>query len=253
MESHDTTSSNRIRKNPEFTPTNWSVIGMAQNGSDSKAFEALNHICARYWYPLYVFVRRKDCSPDQAEEMTQAFFAHILEKDFLDGVKPEKGRFRSFLITCLKNFMATEWRKEKAIKRIPTDRTIPIDAQTAEERYKLEPKDPNDDPRRHAERLWARELLNHVLEQLEDEQIADGKGELFRKLLPLFLRDGEGITSAAIGASLGMSPDAVRNAVLRLRQRYRALLRNEISKTVTNPDEIDGEIRYLFSVLGGST
>jgi RNA polymerase sigma factor (sigma-70 family) len=231
-----------------FTTTHWSVVLAAGQTDAPQAGEALEKLCRTYWYPLYAFVRRQGQSPEDAQDLTQGFFAHLLRKDFLRGVGPAKGKFRSFLLACLKHFLADEWEKARTAKRGGGDPERLLDLEQAEQRYQLEPRVEANAESLY-ERRWALELLDRVLDRLRNEAVASGKIAMFDPLQCCLLGERPTETYAQLGAKLGMSETAVKVTVHRLRRRYRELLREEIAHTVTHPEEIDEEMRYLFAVV----
>jgi RNA polymerase sigma factor (sigma-70 family) len=233
---------------PLFATTHWSVIWAAAQGDTPQSATALEGLCRTYWSPLYAYVRRHGYSPEDAQDLTQAFFAHLLRKDFLHGVEPEKGRFRSFLLACLKHFLADEWEKGRTAKRGGPGPELRLDWGQAEERYRLEAR-VEANPESLYERRWALDLLDRVLDQLRDEAVAPGKGAVFDSLQGCLLGEHPAETYAQLGARLGLSESAVKVTVHRLRLRFRELLREQIAHTVTRPEEIDDEMRYLFEVV----
>jgi RNA polymerase sigma-70 factor (ECF subfamily) len=232
----------------DFTTTHWSVVLAAGQTDAPQAGEALEKLCRTYWYPLYAFVRRQGQNPQDAQDLTQAFFAHLLRKDFLRGVGPEKGRFRSFLLACLKHFLADEWEKARTAKRGGSGPERLLDLELAEERYRLEARVEANAESLY-ERRWALDLLDHVLDRLRREASVSGRQAVFDQLQGCLLGERPSARYVQLGARLGMSETAVKVTVHRLRQRYRELLREEIAHTVTRPDEIDEEMRYLFAVV----
>jgi RNA polymerase sigma-70 factor (ECF subfamily) len=224
------------------------VVIHAQQGDSTEAREALETLCRAYWYPLYAFVRRQGVTPEDAQDLTQAFFERLIEKNFLADVQREKGRFRSFLLAALKHFLANEWDKARAQKRGGGAVHVPIDTASAETRYGLEPAH-LDTPERLFERRWAITLLDRVLERLRDEHVKAGKAELFEQLKPCLTAEKAALGYAELGALVGLSEGAVKVAVHRLRQRYRELLRAEIAETVDSPAEVEDELRHLFTAL----
>jgi RNA polymerase sigma factor (sigma-70 family) len=231
-----------------FATTRWTVVLHARDASDTQAREALENLCRAYWYPLYAFVRRQGVSPEDAQDLTQAFFERLIEKNFLADVQRDKGRFRSFLLAALKHFLANEWDKARALKRGGGVVHVPIDTASAETRYGLEPAH-FDSPEKLFERRWAITLLDRVLERLRDEHVKAGKADMFEQLKPSLTAEKASLSYAELGARLGLSEGAVKVAVHRLRQRYRELLRAEIAETVDNPGEVDEELRHLFTAL----
>lgn len=215
-----------------------------------RAMEALEILCRTYWYPLYAYVRRRGFSPHDAQDLTQAFFAHLLGIDFLKSIAREKGKFRSFLLAALNHFLANEWDKAQTAKRGGGARFISLDDEAAESRYRLEPVD-EASPEKIFARRWALTLLEQVMTRLRAEFAANGKAELFDEL-KAFLSGGHGkSTYADVAARLRLTEGAVKVAVHRLRQRNRQLLRAEIAHTVSSPAEIDDEIKHLFAALSG--
>jgi len=231
-----------------FATTHWSVVLAAGQQDAPQAREALETLCRSYWYPLYAFVRRQGCRAEDAQDLTQGFFAHLLRKDFLSGVGPAKGKFRSFLLACLKHFLADEWAKARTAKRGGAGAGLVLDLEQAEKRYQLEARGEANAERLY-ERRWALDLLDHVLDRLRQEVVASGREAVFNELQGCLLGERPTETYAQLGARLGLSETAVKVTVHRLRQRYRELLREEIAHTVTRPEETDEEMRYLFEVV----
>jgi RNA polymerase sigma factor (sigma-70 family) len=230
-----------------FATTRWTVV--MQAGTDSpSARQALETLCRNYWYPLYAYVRRQGHGPHDAQDLTQTFFARLLEKNYLADVQREKGRFRSFLLASLKHFLANEWDRERALKRGGGQRLIALDDDSAESRYKLEPKDELSADKIY-ERRWALTLLDQVLSRLRSEFEAEGKLEEFEMLKQYLSAGRTSVSYAHAAEKLGTTEGAVKVAVHRLRKRYRELLRAEIGQTVATASEIEAEIRYLFAAL----
>ncbi len=233
---------------PLFATTHWSVLLAAANRETPEAATALERLCASYWYPLYAYIRRRGYAPDDAQDLTLAFFAHLLRKDFLRGVRPEKGRFRSFLLACLKHFLADEWEKARTARRGGAVPAFALGCDQAEERYQLEAAT-EANPESLYERRWALDLLAGVLDQLRGESVASGRAALFDQLQFCLLGDRSAETYTEVGSRLGLSESAVKVTVHRLRLRYRELLREQIARTVTRPEEIEEELRYLREVV----
>jgi RNA polymerase sigma factor (sigma-70 family) len=230
-----------------FLTTRWSVVMAAQDETPAAA-EALEKLCRSYWKPLYAFVRRQGLNREDARDLTQGFFALLLERRDLDSVRKEKGRFRSYLLTAFKHFLTDEWRRTMAIKRGKGQKPIPLDELQLEERLELASVDPMT-PELFYEKQWAATVLARVLNQLKDEYKVGGNAPLFDALKRL-LPDEPGTPSQAdIAAQFGMTPNAVRQAFYRFRQRYQSLLREEIAHTVASPSEVDDELRYLISIV----
>ena len=232
-----------------FTTTHWSLVLAAAGSADARGREALARLCQVYRYPLYAFVRRQGHGPHDAQDLTQEFFARLLEKDYLGDVDRSKGKFRSFLLAALKHFLSKQWARAKTLKRGGGRTMLPLDTLSAEERYGREPED-NATPERLFERRWAVTLLDQVLTRLSEEYQTKGKGAIFEHLQGCLTGDRDLLPYAELATRLDMTEGAVKVAVHRLRQRYRRVLRDEIAQTVADPAEIDDEIRQLFSALG---
>ncbi len=233
----------------QFATTHWSVVLAASATTSPQAQNALATLCQAYWYPLYAYVRRQGHPPHDAEDLTQAFFCRLLEKRYLAGVRPEGGRFRSFLLTALKGFLANEWDRAHAQKRGGTQAIISIDCARAESRLDLEPAH-DVTAERIYEQQWAQTLLEQVLSGLRQEYVAGGKRELFDSINSSLSLPRGAVPYGAIAAQLKTTEAAIKMAVLRLRARYREQLRAEIAQTVSRPEEIEEEIRYLFATFG---
>jgi RNA polymerase sigma factor (sigma-70 family) len=220
----------------------------ARDEQSPQSTQALETLCKNYWYPLYAFVRRYGRSPHDAEDLTQAFFARLLERNYLASVDPAKGKFRSFLLGSLKHFLANEWDKMNAQKRGGGKTIISIDRDAAEESYRFEPVDKLTADKIF-ERRWAMTLLERTLQRLESEYTTDGKTALFAELKSTITGEPAVGGYVAIAARLNTSEGAIKVAAHRLRQRYRELLRAEISETVATNDELEDELRNLFAAL----
>jgi len=230
-----------------FTTTHWSVVLEAQ-GPTPAAQAALEKLCRTYWRPIYGFVRRQGSSPEEAEDLTQGFFALLLERRDLDAVRKEKGRLRSYLLTSLKNFLTNERNRALAIKRGEGQRLIPLDEFNERERAGFEPADTSTAEQIY-ERRWALALLDQVLIRLGDEYRAAGNVILFERLKALLTDESDRPSQAQIADELGMTENAVKQAFHRLRERYRQLLREEVAHTVMAPGDIEDELRHLIAVL----
>jgi RNA polymerase sigma-70 factor (ECF subfamily) len=228
--------------------TLWSFVLHARDRPGPEAGEALGALCQAYWYPLYVYIRRQVGSADQAEDLTQAFFTRLLEKDFLASVDREKGKFRAFLLACCKHFLANERDRQRARKRGGGQPVLSLDRPSVESQYHREPADTLT-PELHFQRSWALLLLDQTLERLRAEYHESGKGSLYEHLKAALLGDHAALSYAAIGTAVGMSEAAVKKASQRLRQRYGELLRDRIGATVDGPEAVEEEIRELFAVL----
>ncbi len=231
-----------------FATTHWSVVLAARQPGAPGAATALEQLCRTYWYPLYAYVRRRGFSPEDAQDLTQGFFAHLLSKDFLSGVGPEKGRFRSFLLACLKHFLADEWKKAHSEKRGGNKTPLPLETEAAEGRYRLEPVESLDAESLY-ERRWAMTLLEQVLVRLREQWSAAGKQNLFNELEGELLEEECTDTYAQKAVKLGLTEGAVKMAMHRLREQYKELFRLEIAHTVAEPQDIEEEMRHLFAVI----
>ena len=214
-----------------------------------QAHDALEKLCRTYWYPLYAYVRRRGYSPADAEDLTQQFFAWLLERDWLGQADPQRGRFRSFLLASISNFLANEWDKARTQKR-GGGRAVSLQRDEAETRCTREPADTLT-PEQSFEWRWALTLLDQVMNRLSADFARDGKAELFEALKPCLLGERTTQPYAALASKLAMTEGSVKVAVHRLRMRYRQLLREEIANTVATPEEVEEELRYLFAVLAG--
>ena len=230
-----------------FTTTHWSVVLEAQ-GESPAAQEALEKLCRTYWRPIFAFLRRQGIPPEQAEDITQGFFAELLERQSLSAVRKEKGRLRSFLLGGLKYFLANEGRRAMAIKRGKGQRLIPLEELRADNRIEMEPAD-RVTAEMIYERRWALTVLERVLGRLKDEYVAADNAALFDSLKELLPDEPGSSSQAVIATRLGMSENAIRQAFYRFRQRYQALLREEIANTVATPGDIEDELRHLIAVL----
>lgn len=231
-----------------FPPTQWTLVLAAGATPSPESAAALERLCASYWYPLYAYARRCGHSPCDAEDFTQEFFARLLEHNWIARADRDRGRFRSFLLTAMKRFLANEWAKVKTPKRGGGACLVPLQLDTAETRYSREPADTST-PEQVFERQWALLLLESVLERLRVDYARQGKGALFETLQPCLVGSREAQPYAALATQLGMTVGAVSMTVGRLRERYRECLKEEIRQTVASAAEVDGELRHLFRVL----
>lgn len=231
-----------------FATTRWSLVVAAQNKATPQKHAALADLCRLYWYPLYAYVRRRGHEHNEAEDLTQAFFARLLEKDALAGVTPSRGRFRSFLLTACQNFLANERERAGALKR-GGGRIVSLDTSDGDDRYRREPQ-VEETPERLFERRWALTLLARVLQRLRDDYEAGNKGQLFDAIKGQLTGDGTA-AYAELVEQLGMTESAIKTAVHRMRRRYGELLREEIGETVASEAEVDEEIQALFRALAG--
>ena len=237
-----------LRHNDTFATTHWSIIAAAgyQPSADSK--RALESLCAAYWHPLYAYVRRRVHDVNEAQELTQAFFAELLEKNYVGSATPERGRFRSFLLTAFKHFLSKEWEKAKAQKRGGGRVPISLDFHSEDSRLCIEPAT-GLTAEQYYDQQWAIALLGQTMERLKSEFTEAGKATLFDELKSFVIGDHAGTTYAEAASELNMTEAAAKKAASRMRRRYRELLREEIAQTVARPDEVEDEIRNLFTTL----
>ena len=231
-----------------FATTHWSVVLSAGNIQASQASEALEKLCRTYWPPLYNYVRHQGYGPEDAQDLTQAFFAKLLEKNFWARADPQKGRFRSFLLTALRHFVNDERDRARTAKRGGGVSFISFDEGSGEgPSFKL---DSNLSSEQQFDRQWAATVLEQARAKLREECIASGKSELYERVNLLSDQPEKAATYADVARQLGMSVSAIKSAVSRLRARYGALVREEVANTVFSPAELDAEIAYLLSVVG---
>jgi RNA polymerase sigma factor (sigma-70 family) len=233
-----------------FPGTHWSAVVAAGREGSPNAEAALAELCGTYWYPLYAFARRKGHQPADAQDLTQGFFTHFIDSQLVVKANPEKGRFRSFLMGCFVNFMASEKERAQALKRGGRQPVIPLDPQQAEVRLAQE-LSPGASPERLFDRHWALAVLDAALVRLESEFKKSGREQLFQQLQPFLQGDTSGPGYAEVAQRLGTTEGTISVTVHRLRQRYRELLRVVVSQTVNSPLEVDAELAHLMAALRG--
>ncbi|SRR5258708_4007470 len=239
-----------FQRQPVFVTTHWSVVLSARDQASPECADALETLCRVYWYPLYAYARWQGRSPHDAEDLTQEFFARLLQKNYLDAVEPARGRFRTFLRVAFKRFMADEWDRLQTQKRGGGAAPIPFDTALAEQLYQNEPP-----PRLPAERMyehrWALALLEQTMRRLRAEFDMAGKGEEFDRLKHFLAVGKADIPGAAPAGSegAGQKDGTLRVAVHRLRKRFRQIFREEIAQTVARPEDVEEELRHLLAVL----
>lgn len=231
-----------------FTATRWSVVLAAGQSTGLEREKALQQLAQSYWFPLYSYIRRKGHPADEAEDLTQGFFSHLLEKQTLAKADQDKGRFRAFLLTVLKHYISDEWKKSHTLKRGGQRKFVQMDAQQAEGFYSLAPVDPIT-PEKLFDRNWAMALLTLVMTRLGEHYAQKGQTDLFIAIKGSIDGSAGDLSYADIGAKLNMTEAAVKTAAHRLRKQYRDILREEIAQTVSSEDEIDDEIRFLMDTL----
>jgi RNA polymerase sigma-70 factor (ECF subfamily) len=232
----------------QFVTTHWSLVMAAGQRGSPESAAALVALCSTYWYPLYAFVRRQGYRIEDAQDLTQAFFAKLLEKNYIGDADQQRGRFRSFLLTSLKHFLANERDYARAQKRGGGRPVISLDFESAESRYRHEPADMMT-PERLFERRWALTLLDRALNRLQDEYAAAGNLPLFERLKEFLTAEKGATPYRAVAHQAGMTEGAVKVAVHRLRKRYRALLEDEIAQTVSRAEDVQDELHQLVTSL----
>ena len=236
------------KNNSRFSTTHWSVVLTAGASASAGSREALERLCRTYWYPLYSYLRRRGCDTHQAEDCAQGFFAALLQGHALERASPERGKFRSFLLACLNHFLADQQDRAQAQKRGGGKAIVSLDIEDAETRYRVEPAH-DLTPERLLEKSWALTVLDNAMARLKAESAEAGRQDLFESLKPYLPASRGPASYRDIAARLGMTEGGVKVAVHRLRDRYRQLVRAEIAQTVSTPEQVDEEIRELFSSL----
>ena len=233
---------------PVFATTHWSAVVQAGRPASPEAAEALEQLCLTYWYPLYAYVRRLGFDVPSAQDLTQEFFARLVEKNYVSAADRRRGKFRWFLLTAFKCFLANEWDRARTLKRGGGRQPLSYDAMTAEERYRHEPVDTLTADQIF-DRRWALELLDRARQLLRDEFVAAGKESRF-VCLEQYLPGGQsGSTQAELAQTLGINENALKQEVHRMKRRFGELLRAEVAHTVAHPDEVAEELRYLIDVI----
>lgn len=234
---------------PLFATTQWSVVLAAGEHQRQGAREALTHLCETYWYPLYAYVRRRVDNVHEAQDLTQAFFSHLIEKDAIARADPDRGRFRAFLLTALKNFLSNEWNKARALQRGGGRTEFSLDFDAAESRFRIEPSHELT-PEKVYERRWVMTLLDNVLETLRLELTESGRQTYFEQFKNALTGDMAAGDYDRASEVLGITPAGAKQAAYRLRKRYRELFRDEVAQTVARDEDLDDEIGRLLSILG---
>ncbi|HXI54346.1 MAG TPA: sigma-70 family RNA polymerase sigma factor [Candidatus Saccharimonadales bacterium] len=233
-----------------FATTHWSVVLAARDGDSSTSVAALERLCRSYWQPVYAYLRRDGHSPEDAQDLTQEFLSRLVHKDWLAHLQDQRGRFRSFLLTFLKHFLSDQRQRAKRLKRGGGRALVSLDAFEEEDRAKFEPVDGLTADQAY-ERRWAQAVMAQAAARLREDYAARGKLALFDQLKDLQPGEAGKRSYAQIGAELGLSEQAIKNAVHALRGRHREILRDEIAHTVRDRGEVDGEIQHLMRVFGG--
>lgn len=234
-----------------FPTTQWSMVLHAGGGVDTEAHSALESLCRQYWYPLYAFIRRQGHAHHEAEDCTQEFLARLLSTQGVARARPERGRFRTFLLTALRNFLTDEWRRTQAAKR-GGQATLPLEFDTAEERYAREPADTALTPEQVFDRNWAIGMLNTAVAELQAEYAKSGRATLFAAIAPFVWDSSSAGSHGELAQRLGLTVDACNVAMHRLRRRLGERLRLDVAQTVADETEVDTELHHLISALGGT-
>jgi RNA polymerase sigma-70 factor (ECF subfamily) len=233
---------------PVFVSTHWSVVLRANQSDSPDALAALTELCRSYWFPLYAYARRQGCDVHTAQDLTQGFFSKLLEKNYLSVADRRRGRFRWFLLTAFKCFLANEWDRSQAQKRGGGQQIVSFDAMSAEERFRHEPEDSASADQLY-DRRWATDLLDATRARLRAEYAGADKSERFN-YLEAYLPGGHAtLSQAAVGAALGLTEGTVKQEIFKVRRRFGEILREAVAQTVAHPDEVDDEINYLIDVV----
>jgi RNA polymerase sigma-70 factor (ECF subfamily) len=236
-----------------FQNTHWSLVLAANEADSTEAHQALSQLCQTYWYPIYAFIRRRGHDAEPAKDLTQEFFSRLLAKQYLRTVDKERGRFRTFLLACVEHFLSNERKKEQALKRGGQYTFVPLEEAATEDRYQVEPVEAMT-PDKLLDRRWALTALELSLEQLKQEYVEAGRAAQFEALQGHLSGAKEAPSSfAEIGAALGLSEDAARQAAHRMRGRFGELLRRNVAQTVATPRDLEVELTHLRAVLSGRT
>jgi RNA polymerase sigma factor (sigma-70 family) len=244
----DAPISPEAKPDSRFSTTHWSVVLTAGAAPSAGSREALERLCRIYWYPLYSYLRRRGCDAHQAEDCAQGFFVALLQGHALEHANPERGKFRSFLLSCLNHFLADQRDHAQAQKRGGGKAIVSLDVEDAETRYQVEPAH-DLTPERLFEKSWALTVLDNAMAQLKAESAEAGRQDLFESLKPYLPASRGPASYKDVAVKLGMTEGAVKVAVHRLRDKYRQLVRAEIAQTVSTPEQVDEEIRDLFTAL----
>ncbi len=235
-----------------FPTTRWSMVLHAGQGADTEARAALEVLCRQYWYPLYAFVRRQGRAHHEAEDCTQEFLARLLATEAVGRARPERGRFRSFLLTALQHFLTNEWHRAQAAKRGGGQAPLPLEFSTAEGRYLHEAADPALTPEQMFDRNWAQGLFDRAIAELRAEYEKSGRGALFAVLEPIIWRSATAEPYAELARRLGMTVNAFTVALQRLRRRLGERVRLDVAETVADESEVDAELRHLIAAASGT-
>ncbi|MEE8583344.1 MAG: sigma-70 family RNA polymerase sigma factor [Acidobacteriota bacterium] len=231
-----------------FATTRWTIVLAAGDRHNRDSRQALETLCGTYWTPVYSFVRRRGHSADEAQDLTQGFFTRLLEKQSLAAANRERGKFRSFLLSSVKNYLANEWDRSQAQKRGGGTTAVPIDAESAERLYSPV-RAPQESPEKIFERRWAAALVEQVFSRMRQDAQRAGRLKAFERIKAFLTGEAAGVRYQDVAEELDLSEAAVKVRVHRLRRRFGDLLRQEVAQTVQSPDQVEAEIRYLFSAV----
>jgi RNA polymerase sigma factor (sigma-70 family) len=245
---NDPQPTNNAHSPHDFRTTHWSVVLRAGRAPGPESAAALEQLCQTYWFPIYAYVRRHVADPENAKDLTQEFFARLLGQNLVSQADPQRGKFRAYVLTLLKHFLANQWERERAQKRGGGQAPISLDALSAEERYAVEPVE-SFSPDQTFDRKWAQATLDRVQAQLRRDYEAAGMGERYTRLKVFLLHGHAPKSYAGMAAELGLTEAAVKSAIFTLRKRFAALFRHEIAQTVDSPEDVEGEIRHLLAAL----
>jgi len=251
MSAPDPPADSQAPRSSQFPSTHWSVVLQAGLDDKDEADSALDSLCRLYWYPLYSYVRRTGRPHHEAEDMVQALFTHLIATAALARACPTRGRFRTFLLTALRNFLTTEWHRANAIRRGGGTRQVPIPSCGGDSRFSREVVDASLTPEQSYDRQWALEMIEHVVAELRAEYESSGRGGLYHSLAPLVWGGGPSLPVSSQAASLRLSESAFKVALHRLKKRLREKLRLHVAATVETEAEVDEEVRHLLDVVCG--
>ena len=237
----------QLSRGERFPHTRWSLVAVAGSGSDrSASTQALERLCRDYWPPLYTFLRSRGCSAEDAKDLTQTLFSNLIEREGFEGLSAERGRFRTFLLRCAKNLLASDWHARTAQKRGGELEHVSIDTEEGEACFAALADHTSATPEVLFERQWSTGLLRRVMARLAELYDQEGKGETFRTLQPMIAGGEERGRYGELASELGVSEASLRMMVFRIRKRYRTLLQDEIAQTVLDPDDVEDEINHLM-------
>jgi RNA polymerase sigma factor (sigma-70 family) len=228
--------------------TQWSQVLAARDGSDTEARAALESLCQTYWQPLYAYIRHQGNDPETARDLTQGYFAELLDKDFLADVDPDKGRFRSFLLASLRHYLSHQRDHDRALKRGGGTLTLSLDTSVGERGYAVRAA-PEMSPEAVFEYRWAMTVMERAMDKLRRDAEGAGRRDQFERLLPYLTGGRTTVPYREVAAEMQLTESAIKSAVQRLRKKLGQCLRQEIAETVANPEDVDEEVRHLLSIV----